>query len=279
MPLCTIFTKCPAPSGPMYATHGSPSGAFAAISVRIGATRSYASLWPPGMIDGPFSAPSSPPDTPVPMKCRPDFARSLLRRMVSVKWVLPPSIRMSPFSSSGRSESMVASVPCAGLHHQQNAARFFERLDELFQRVARHELLVGMLGHQFVGFLAAAVVHRYRMSAALDVQRQIAAHDGQADHADCLFAHVSLRMTEALAARGCARYGCVLSMGAVPATAFRPDSRARHARARQALGLPTGERRAVRADRSEITTLTRGWQTPCAGARCAPRQAARCTPV
>lgn len=30
MPLCTIFTKCPAPSGPMWATVGVPSGAFAA---------------------------------------------------------------------------------------------------------------------------------------------------------------------------------------------------------------------------------------------------------
>ena len=35
MPLCTIFTKCPAPSGPTCTQHGVPS-TWAAIDSKIG---------------------------------------------------------------------------------------------------------------------------------------------------------------------------------------------------------------------------------------------------
>src|SRR5471032_1258031 len=148
----------------------------------------------------------------------------------------------------------------AGLDHQQDAARFFKRLDKFFQRVRRHEFLVGMLGYQLVGFFAAAVVHGYRVAAALDVQRQIASHDGEADNADCLLAHVSLRMTEARAARGYTRDGCDLSIGAVSATAFRPGSRARkqwqkrhgHYALSPAWQAETRKRRAERADGARL---------------------------
>ena len=69
----------------MYVTHGFPSsGAFAEISSRTSATKSYASFCPPGMIEGPSRAPFSPPDTPVPIKLIPEFANSSLRRMVSL---------------------------------------------------------------------------------------------------------------------------------------------------------------------------------------------------
>ncbi len=40
MPLCTIFTKCPAPSGPTCETHGEPSAAFAEIFSSIGPSES-----------------------------------------------------------------------------------------------------------------------------------------------------------------------------------------------------------------------------------------------
>ena len=63
------------------------------------------------MIDGPFSAPSSPPDTPVPTKCRPSSFSRASRRMVSGKCALPASMTMSPSSSSGISSSITASVP------------------------------------------------------------------------------------------------------------------------------------------------------------------------
>ena len=70
---------------------------------------------PPGMIDGPLSAPSSPPETPVPTKCRPRAASASSRRMVSGKCALPASTTMSPDSSSGSSSSITASVAAPAL--------------------------------------------------------------------------------------------------------------------------------------------------------------------
>ena len=63
------------------------------------------------MIEGPLSAPSSPPQTPVPTKCRPSSFSLASRRIVSGKWALPASMTMSPSSSSGISSSITASVP------------------------------------------------------------------------------------------------------------------------------------------------------------------------
>src|SRR5690606_32178795 len=65
---------------------------------------------PPGMMLGPSSAPSSPPDTPVPMKRRPRSAQYWPRLRVSWKCELPPSMMMSPSSSSGTSSSITLST-------------------------------------------------------------------------------------------------------------------------------------------------------------------------
>ena len=81
MPLWTILTKWPAPSGPIQAQHGSPS-TRAAIDSRIGPRAAYDSFEPPGMIDGPVSAPTSPPEMPVPTKCRPSSRSCASRRRV-----------------------------------------------------------------------------------------------------------------------------------------------------------------------------------------------------
>ena len=62
------------------------------------------------MIEGPFKAPSSPPDTPVPIKLIPELASSSFRRIVSLKKVFPPSIKISPLSKCGSNSWMVASV-------------------------------------------------------------------------------------------------------------------------------------------------------------------------
>ena len=62
------------------------------------------------MIDGPFSAPSSPPEMPVPTKLMPVSRTAFSRRIVSVKRALPPSTMMSPGSKTSTSESITASV-------------------------------------------------------------------------------------------------------------------------------------------------------------------------
>lgn len=85
------------------------------MSSRIGPRLWYDSRVPPGMIDGPLSAPSSPPETPVPTKCRPSAASAFSRRIVSGKCALPASTTMSPSSSSGTSSSMTASVAAPAL--------------------------------------------------------------------------------------------------------------------------------------------------------------------
>ena len=89
MPLCTIFTKCPEPPGPRYATLGvvfpswRGSGTGAAIASRSGLNDSYASRDPPGIIAEPLIAPRSPPDTPMPMTTIPCAPNSRCRRSVS----------------------------------------------------------------------------------------------------------------------------------------------------------------------------------------------------
>src|SRR4051812_8083783 len=109
MPLCTILTKWPAPSAPMCVQHGSPS-TLAEMSSNSGPRDSYDSFEPPGMMLGPCSAPSSPPETPLPTKCSPRSRSDFSRRRVSAKCALPASMITSPSSSSGANSSMTASV-------------------------------------------------------------------------------------------------------------------------------------------------------------------------
>ena len=109
MPLCTVFTKCPAPSGPRRSTQGSPLY-LAAISRRIGFNCNQLCSVPPTIIDGPNRAPSSPPETPIPTKCRSCFASSALRRRVSWKFALPPSMIVSPGDNSGKTVAIMMSI-------------------------------------------------------------------------------------------------------------------------------------------------------------------------
>mmetsp|Transcript_19856 Transcript_19856/g.59972 ORF Transcript_19856/g.59972 Transcript_19856/m.59972 type:complete len:200 (+) Transcript_19856:1212-1811(+) len=109
MPLCTILTKLPLPPGPMCMTHG-PSSTCAATFVTIGSMNLYASASPPGIIDGPLRAPSSPPDTPMPMYRMPFSATFLARRSVFSYHSLPPSMMQSPSSRCSIKRSMVAST-------------------------------------------------------------------------------------------------------------------------------------------------------------------------
>ena len=70
MPLWTILTKCPAPSGPTQSQQGVPSATLAAMAWKIAPRRDgQASLgFPPGMMRGPVRAPLPPrPKLPAPM--------------------------------------------------------------------------------------------------------------------------------------------------------------------------------------------------------------------
>jgi hypothetical protein len=63
MPLCTIFEKWPAPTGPAWAKPSSrgPSGRSAS---KTGMARSMCSGDPPAMRPYPLSLPQMPPETP-----------------------------------------------------------------------------------------------------------------------------------------------------------------------------------------------------------------------
>ena len=71
MPLCTIFTKCPAPDAP---TCAYPSSG-ASVS-KIGSSRFTGSSSPPTIRQKPTSRPQMPPETPASAKCTPRFCAS-----------------------------------------------------------------------------------------------------------------------------------------------------------------------------------------------------------
>ncbi len=110
IPLCTIFTKWPAPSSPTQSQQGTLFSTFAEMDWKISFTWGQAAGEPPGMIEGPNKAPSSPPETPVPMYNKPLLSTYFVRRVVSGKCVFPPSMMMSPSSKCGISCSMKSST-------------------------------------------------------------------------------------------------------------------------------------------------------------------------
>ena len=100
IPLCTILTKCPAPPVPIQLQQGLVS-MCAAMVCSSGCTSGHAAALPPGIRDGPFRAPSSPPETPIPIYKIPFASTCFIRRSVSAKLELPPSIITSPSSKIG----------------------------------------------------------------------------------------------------------------------------------------------------------------------------------
>ena len=85
---------------------------------------------PPTMIEGPWRAPSSPPETPMPRKSSPRAFSAAARRRVSWKSALPASITRSPGSRSGASVVDHRIDRGAGLDHDQDGARPGQRRDE-----------------------------------------------------------------------------------------------------------------------------------------------------
>ena len=83
---------------------------MAATASQMGRRCCHESGCPPGIIEGPKRAPSSPPLTPEP-KNRQPAAYCFSRRMVSVHWLLPQSTTMSSASTPApRSCSTTAST-------------------------------------------------------------------------------------------------------------------------------------------------------------------------
>src|SRR4051794_29861876 len=128
---------------------------------------------------GPKRAPSSPPDTPEPMKRRPFSRRVFSRRIVSVQSAVPPSMIMSFCSKSGPSggpaseKNTIAPKTKSGalqpevgvfgrLHQDDNLARLRERTDEFLEGFGAEKTAgrVRVFGDELLGFFRGAVVNR-----------------------------------------------------------------------------------------------------------------------
>src|ERR1700743_1673129 len=137
------------------------------------------------MMDGPFSAPSSPPETPMPTKCRPCSFSLASRRRVSWKCALPPSMIMSPSSSSGANSSLTASVggPALTMMTSPRGAAL-EGLHELLRGLGRDEVpLVAELVDHGRGAGGGPVVQGHGVSVPGEVAGQVPAHHAEAGHA------------------------------------------------------------------------------------------------
>lgn len=134
------------------------------------------------MSDGPNRAPSSPPETPEPMKRNPRALTAASRRTVSVQSKLPPSMTMSPLSRRGRRPSITASVPLPRLDEDDDLPQAFSRGHKFFERrksgkparsvrVCEDDCLVLLVVRSWPN--AEAMVR--------DVESEVLAHDGQTD--------------------------------------------------------------------------------------------------
>ena len=186
------------------------------------------------MMLGPFSAPSSPPDTPTPRKRRPRSFIALSRRWVSRKCELPPSTIVSPSSSSGASSSITASTAGPALTMVMIVrGRSSDWTNSCGRAGAGDRPLGAVLGHELLGLGRGAVVHRDRDVVVGDVAREVGAHHREAGQAESWAAHARHPIH--------ARRGGLVSRGATD----RADRRARCGAARGArLGARSGGDRA-----------------------------------
>src|SRR5262245_49582067 len=74
------------------------------------------------------------------------------------------------------------------LDHHHDLAGFFDFLDQVLDRVAADELLpFGPPFHERIDLLGRAIEYRDGIAAALDVESQILAHDGEPDETEISF--------------------------------------------------------------------------------------------
>ncbi len=171
----------------MYATHGSPSSALAAIALRIGASASHAGRGPPGMIAGPCRAPSSPPETPAPDEMK-SACRELVRAAVGVDEERIAAVDQDVAGLEVRLEVRDDAVDrLPGRDHREDPPRPFEHLHQLRRRVGGGDgLALGRAVEEGLRLGGIEVVADDRKAAALDVAREVGAHHAEPDHSHCV---------------------------------------------------------------------------------------------
>ena len=176
MPLCTIFTKWPAPSGPTCVTHG-PASVFAAMASSTSRMIGHASFEPPGISDGPNRAPSSPPDTPQPTKWMPGRPQ---RRLAAPRVLEPRVAAVDDDVAAVEQRQELLDRRVDGLargNHHHDPARPLERRRELLEgRRALRTSAPGCSSRKSVDPLGFEVPDRDAIPARLDVERKVAPH-------------------------------------------------------------------------------------------------------
>ena len=159
---------------------------LAAIAFHIGFDLSHAHGSPPGISEGPNLAPSSPPETPEPKNRRPRSFSSFSRRMVSVHRALPPSMMISPCWSRGARLLITASVGLPALTSMTILRGRASDSNEVLQSFASHDAARGIrvLGDELLHCGRCAVVDGDLEPVIGDIQREILAHDGEANETD-----------------------------------------------------------------------------------------------
>ena len=144
------------------------------------------------MIAGPWRAPSSPPDTPMPRKRRPFGTRRACRRLgvaphgvagiddgvarpqqrLEMRQRLvkrpAPALTISRIERGGSSAASSSSGVRHGTSRSASGPASFSRLIDTFRRAVVHRHPEPLLGH---------------------IEREIAPHDGEAHHADICLRH------------------------------------------------------------------------------------------
>ncbi len=145
---------------------------------------------------------------------------------VSSNHELPPSIRMSPASSTGRSFVDRLIDRLARRDHHQDPPRPLERRGQLFEGLgARRTPAPGCVAQKVVDPLRLEIPDRDRHAARLDVQREVAAHRAEADDAESGVAHDSTDLRRRRARTHDRASGCEAPRRAAP-----PGSRRRATR-------------------------------------------------
>ena len=185
MPLWMVLTKWPAPSGPISAAQGSPSN-LAETSSRIFSTRFHACVVPPAMIEGPWRAPTSPPETPMPRNSKPWAPSSFTRRWVSRKLALPASISRSPWTISRPILSASSSTGGPAITMRTIGRGGADGGGQLPDRLARHQPLGERagIGHEAVDLRRRAVVNGDRVALLGHVEGEVGAHHSETDETD-----------------------------------------------------------------------------------------------
>src|SRR6266511_4312177 len=210
MPLWTIFTKCPAPSGPTWVQHGTPSTLDALDSrvALLGAARHDARAVERALL----AAGDTGAD---------EVQAALGEGALPPAGVLEPGVaavdqHVARFQEGG--ELVDHGVDRgAGLDHDQDPPRPGQRLDQLGGRGgAADRPLPAVAGQQLVGAGGRAVVDHDRDAVAGDVAGEVLAHHGQAGESELGGASQRLRLLEVVGRTEPARRMVVPARRAAP---------------------------------------------------------------